>query len=57
MGREVVEQHDSPGTFEVRPRKDYRGADLIADAVPFGWLWYGAVSAAIDYAKVLQPVT
>jgi hypothetical protein len=40
--------------FEVRPRKDHRGADLISDALPFGRLWYGelnAVSNAIDYAK------
>ncbi len=40
--------------YEVRPRKDQRGVDLIADALPFGRLWYGhpnAVSNAIDYAK------
>jgi hypothetical protein len=46
--------------FEVRLRKDHRGVDLISDALPFGRLWYGepdAVANAIDYAKVLQPVT
>jgi len=40
--------------YEVRPRKDHRGVDLISDALPFGCLWYGepnAVSNAIDYAK------
>ena len=40
--------------YEVRPRKDKRGADLISDALPFGRLWYGepnATSNAIDYAK------
>ena len=40
--------------YEVRPRKDKRGTDLISDALPFGRLWYGepnAVSNAIDYAK------
>jgi hypothetical protein len=40
--------------YEVRPRKYYRGADLISDAFPFGRLWYGepnAVSNAIGYAK------
>jgi len=40
--------------YEVRPRKDKRGADLISDALPFGRLWYGepnAVSHAIGYAK------
>jgi len=33
------------------PRKDRRGVDLIADALPFGRLWYSAVSDAVDYAK------
>jgi hypothetical protein len=40
--------------YEVRPRKDKRGFDLISDALPFGSLWYGepnAVSNAIGYAK------
>jgi hypothetical protein len=26
--------------YEVRPRKDRRGVDLISDAVRFGRLWY-----------------
>ena len=26
--------------YEVRPRKDHRGVDLISDALPFGQLWY-----------------
>jgi hypothetical protein len=26
-------------TYEVRPRKDKRGVDLISDALPFGRLW------------------
>ena len=40
--------------YEVRPRKDKRGVDLISDALPFGRLWYGepnAASTAIGYAK------
>ena len=40
--------------YEVRPRKDKRGVDLISDALPFGRLWYGernAVSNAIGYAE------
>ena len=40
--------------YEVRPREDRRGVDLISDALPFGHLWYGepkAVSNAIGYAK------
>jgi hypothetical protein len=27
--------------YEVHPRKDKRGVDLISDALPFGRLWYG----------------
>jgi hypothetical protein len=26
--------------YEVRPRKDKRGFDLVSDALPFGALWY-----------------
>ena len=26
--------------YEVRPRKDKRGFDLISDALPFGQRWY-----------------
>ncbi|HEY2625473.1 MAG TPA: hypothetical protein VGI41_01845 [Candidatus Udaeobacter sp.] len=40
--------------YEIRPRKDKRGVDLISDALPFGRLWYGepdAISNAIGYAK------
>jgi hypothetical protein len=40
--------------YDVRPRKDKRGVDLISDALPFGWLWYAepnAVANAIGYAK------
>src|SRR6266849_8823917 len=39
--------------YEVRPRKDKRGVDLISDALPFGRLWHGepnAVPNAIGYA-------
>jgi hypothetical protein len=31
----------STHVYEVRPRKDKRGVDLISDALPFGRLWYG----------------
>jgi hypothetical protein len=40
--------------YEVRPRKDHRGFDLISDQLPFGRLWYGdsnAVANAIGYAE------
>ena len=36
--------------YEVRPRKDHRGVNLISDALPFGALWYGEPDA-IEYAK------
>lgn len=44
--------------YEVRPRKDHRGVDLISDALPFGRLWYdetNAVSNAIGYATHRSP--
>jgi hypothetical protein len=47
---ETVPMH----AYEVRPRKDHRGVNLISDALPFGRLWYGepdAISNAIGYAK------
>jgi hypothetical protein len=40
--------------YEVRPRKDKRGVDLIFAVLPFGRLWYGAPNAvanAIGYAE------
>jgi hypothetical protein len=40
--------------YEVRPRSDKRGVDLVSDALPFGKLWYAgtdAVNNAIGYAK------
>jgi len=37
--------------YEVRPRKDKRGVDLIFDALPFGRLWYTEIPHAIGYAK------
>jgi hypothetical protein len=36
--------------YEVRPRKDRRGVDLISDALPFGRLWYDTSNNAIGYA-------
>jgi hypothetical protein len=44
----------SAHVYEVRPRKDHRGVDLISDALPFGRLWYdgpNAASNAVDHAK------
>ena len=48
----------SKHVYEVRPRKDKRGVDLISDALPFGGLWYGepdAISTFSRLRKVLQP--
>ena len=37
--------------YEVRPRKDHRGFDLISDTLPFGRLWYTKSDDAVSYAK------
>jgi hypothetical protein len=42
-----------PREYEVRPRKDHHGVDLISDTLPFGRLWYdgpNAVTNATGYA-------
>jgi hypothetical protein len=44
----------SQHVYEIRPRNDKRGVDLISDGLPFGLLWYGepnAISNAIGYAR------
>ena len=38
-------------TYEVRPRGDHRGVNLISDMLPFGHLLYLEVREAVDYAK------
>jgi hypothetical protein len=40
--------------FDVRPRKDKRGVNLISDALPYSPLWYrgpNAIRDAINYAR------
>lgn len=40
--------------YEVRPRKDREGFDLVSDLLRYGPIWYGgpdAVRNAIAYAK------
>ena len=37
--------------YEVRPRKDKRGVDLISDALSFGRLWYDTPDNAAGYAQ------
>jgi hypothetical protein len=44
---------NSQHIYEVRPRREKRGVDLISEVLPFGCLWYGepnAISNAIGYA-------
>ena len=41
--------------YEVRPRKDKRGVDLISDVLPFGRLWYDTPDHAIGYANPQRP--
>ena len=36
--------------YEVRPRRDKRGVDLISDVLPFGSLWYTKPDNAVSYA-------
>jgi hypothetical protein len=41
--------------YEIRPRKDRRGFDLIGDRLPLGLLWFEGTDAmgdALSYAKV-----
>jgi len=38
----------SQHVYEVRPRKDHRGVDLISDVLPFGGLWYGEQRTLIE---------
>jgi hypothetical protein len=41
----------TPHVYEIRPRTDQRGVDLISDVLPFGRLWYEMPDHAVDYAK------
>jgi hypothetical protein len=50
FGAMIPSQH----IYEIRPLSDKRGVDLISDALPFGFLWYGepnAVNNAVGYAN------
>ena len=40
--------------YEIRPRKDRRGFDLIGDSLPLGLLWFEgpeAITEALNYAR------
>jgi hypothetical protein len=41
----------SQHVYEVRPRNDHRGVDLISDALPFGRLWYAGPDATRSHSK------
>ncbi len=44
----------STHVYEIRPRADKRGVDLISDALPYSPLWYrglNAVRDAIEHGK------
>jgi hypothetical protein len=50
----AISLHPEMHVYEVRPRKDKRGVDLISDVLPFAQLWYGqpdAIANAVGYAK------
>jgi hypothetical protein len=45
---------NSQHLYEIRPRQDRRGFDLISDCLPLGLLWFEgpeAICEAIKYAK------
>jgi hypothetical protein len=44
-------QTRTPHVYEVRPREDHRGVNLIGDMLPFGRMLYLEVREAVDYAK------
>jgi hypothetical protein len=44
--------------YEIRPRKDRRGLDLISDRLPLGLLWFEGPDAfvdAVNYVKLYSP--
>jgi hypothetical protein len=43
--------HQKMHTYEVRPREDRYGVDLISDVLPFGRLLYEEIREAVAYAK------
>jgi hypothetical protein len=46
------------GEYEIRPRKDRDGFDLISDRLRYGPIWFAgsdAVRCAVAYAKYRSP--
>jgi hypothetical protein len=49
---------NSQHVYEIRPRKDRRGFDLISDRLALGLLWFegpDAIVDAVNYAKLCSP--
>ena len=54
--KSALDKHPTTPThvYEIRPRSDKHGIDLISDAIPYSPLWYrgpNAIRDAIDHAK------
>jgi hypothetical protein len=47
LQRSPLPELKSTHIYEIRPRKDRRGFDLISAALPFGQLWYLDAAAVI----------
>jgi len=47
----------SQHVYEIRPRKDRRGLDLISERLPLGVLWFegaDAIEDAVNYARAFS---
>ncbi|SRR6266487_4230685 len=50
----IAAMNGSQDVYEIRPRKNRRGFDLIGDRLPLGLLWFegpDAFGEAVSYAK------
>jgi hypothetical protein len=48
----------SPHFYEIRPREDKRGVDLVPDVLPFGMVWRALRDQQRNQSrKVFQPLT
>jgi hypothetical protein len=51
MSVAVSDRDQKMHSYEVRPREDHHGVDLISDVLPFGRLLYLEAREAVGYAK------
>jgi hypothetical protein len=51
----ILSSNNWPDAYEVRPRKDRRGVDLISDALPFGRLINDPAELLADPREDLEP--